>query len=242
MRYGVTFPTELARSGEVSYAGKALYLIALTVQPRSIAEVARAAGMDRAQASRLCSELVRAGWMRMVANGRKRVPVPVVPDDLQKQCVQRLTKMLAMAPQKGEFLMKRWLDLLVASDDLIENARPGLLANPLTGEPLEFDRYYLEGVAFEFTFEFNGRQHYGPTAAYTKEEAFKDQRARDLLKKGLSQEMGIVLVEVTSEDLSLENMEKKIPAVLQRNMVDREGLYLKALARACQDYHAKAVR
>ncbi|NPV70673.1 MAG: hypothetical protein HPY55_08530 [Firmicutes bacterium] len=216
--------------------GKILYLTALAVQPRSISQLARAAGVDPGHASRVCAELVRAGWMRTTGSRRGLLPVPAMPDALQEQHARRLFKMLAMAPQKGEFLMKCWLDLLVASNNLIDNARPGFLCNPLTGEPLEFDRYYLEGVAFEF----NGRQHYGPTAAYPDEQAFRELRARDLLKKGLSQEQGIVLVEVISEDLTFDNMERKIPDVLPRNIIDRDGLYAKALARASQDYRAKA--
>ncbi|MEW6048508.1 MAG: hypothetical protein AB1609_18860 [Bacillota bacterium] len=46
--------------------------------------------------------------------------------------------------------MKCWLDLLVAGDDFVDNARPAFLGNPLSRDPLEFDRYYLDGVRFEF--------------------------------------------------------------------------------------------
>ncbi|MGE5485077.1 MAG: hypothetical protein ACM3X4_08685 [Ignavibacteriales bacterium] len=176
--------------------------------------------------------------MRIERNGYRRTPVPVVPESLQHEQASRLQTLVGIASQKGEFLMKCWLDVLVASDDLIDNCRPGFLCNPLTGEPLEFDRFYLEGVAFEF----NGRQHYRPTSAYPDEQTFRERRARDLLKKGLSQEKGIVLVEVTSADLTLENMEKKIPDVLPRSVVDREGPYVKALSRLCKDYLDKTAQ
>lgn len=236
MRSGIVIPAELARSREISRTGKILYLAALADRPQSIRELAEVAGVDSGHASRVCAELVKTGWMRMDGSTRKRLPMPAMPAVLQEQRARRLSKLLELVPQKGEFLMKCWLDLLVASDDFVDNARPGFLRNPTSGDVLEFDRYYLEGVAFEF----NGWQHYGPTAVFPDEQVFKEQRTRDLVKKGLSQELGIILIEITSDDLSLASMTSKIPSILPVNAIDKDGPYVRALARLCQNYRVKA--
>ena len=236
LRCGIVIPPELALSREVGCMAKTLYMIALATRPGSISEIARVAGIDRGHACRVCAELAALGWMRMVRNGKEIMPAPVTPHTLEERRAKLLSNVVAMARYKGEFLMKCWLDLLVASSNLIDNARPGFLCNPMTGEALEFDRYYLEGAGFEY----DGEQHYGPTDAYPSEDGFKQLRTRDLLKKGLSQERHIVLVEVRKHDLSLENMEMKIPDVLPRYVVDRDSPYVKALSRICQEYRAKA--
>jgi hypothetical protein len=37
-----------------------------------------------------------------------------------------------MAPNKGEFLMKKYLDLLISSENCVDDARPQFLQNPMT--------------------------------------------------------------------------------------------------------------
>jgi len=229
-------PPELLRREGISPTAKFLYLVAQAPRPGSLAELGRIAGVERRQTARLCGQLARTGWMKLVRSGRETVPVPVCPVAVEERQAERLLKLVAMSRHKGECLMKCWLDLLVASDNFVDNARPGFLGNPLSGESLEFDRYYLDGVAFEF----NGPQHYGPTASFPDEQAFREARARDLLKKGLGCEKGIELVEITADDLSLDGMTARLPALLPRSIVDRDGPYAKALERLCQEYRAKA--
>jgi len=235
LRHQVHLPFELLRSSDIRPTEKLLYLVIEAACPQSIYELAQVTGSSPGNASRACASLAKAGWIEMVKKGRSLAPVPVLPKAIQEKQVKRLMQTLGLAPQKGEFLMKRWLDVLVCSDEFVDNARPLFLLNPLTDEPLEFDRYYLEGIAFEF----NGAQHYGPTQVYPSEQAFKELRTRDLLKKAMSVEKGIVLVEVTADDLSLQGMQKRIPRKLPQSNVDINGVYVKALGKACQDYRAK---
>lgn len=235
MRYRVALPPELLRLEHIGPTAKFLYLVAEAIQPRSVVELARVVGVDPRHTARLCAEMARSGWMKLVRSGRETMPVPVIPDAVQEQLARRLAELVGMSQHKGEYLMKCWLDLLVASDNYVDNARPGFLSNPISGESLEFDRYYLDGVAFEF----NGPQHYGPTASFPDEQAFRDLRVRDLLKKGLSREKGIELVVITAGDLSLDGMVARLPALLPRSAVDRDGPYVKALERLCQEYRAK---
>lgn len=105
-----------------------------------------------------------------------------------------------MAPYLGEFLMRKLLDNTVASTTFMDNARPSFLRNPKTNQPLEYDRLYFEGVAFEF----NGEQHYSTTSEFPDPQALQERRTRDLIKVALSLENGITLVTVVDEDLSVE--------------------------------------
>ena len=103
------------------------------------------------------------------------------------------------APNKGEALMRKVLDLVIPDTEFIDNYRPEFLKNPMTGQCLEYDRYYKLGVAFEF----NGPQHYGPTEKYPDRRDAAALRTRDLVKRGLSAENGITLIVVRAADLSI---------------------------------------
>lgn len=72
--------------------------------------------------------------------------------------------------------MREYLSLLVDSDHFEDNATPGFLVNPLSGEELQYDRFYPPRVAFEFN---NGPQHDGPTALYASGRDIRRLRARD---------------------------------------------------------------
>lgn len=135
MRQRVYLPLELIRCRDIGPTEKLLYLAAEATGPRSINELARLIGIDRGNASRGSAALAQAGWFRMARHGRGLVPISLLPKVAQQQQARQLSRALSLAPQKGEFLMKRWLDLLVASDDFADNARPPPVANPMTGEP-----------------------------------------------------------------------------------------------------------
>lgn len=45
---------------------------------------------------------------------------------------------------RGQALMREFLSDLVASTDFLDDARPGFLINPFTGERMEYDRYYFK--------------------------------------------------------------------------------------------------
>lgn len=136
-------------------------------------------------------------------------------------------KRLKRAKFRGEALMKEWLTLLIDSTHFSDNARPGFLVNPLTGEQLELDRSYLLWLACEY----NGEPH---------ESA--DQHLRDLIKAGLCVCEGIRLVIIHSEDLCLEGMLRKIgPNVPLRDLSGHEAL-IEFLEDECFTYRAAAPR
>lgn len=177
-------------------------------------------------------DLVQAGWLK-ADQTHKRAPVAFTlfkPVDVQAESEVAASRgRYTAALHRGEALMKEYLSLLVDSQEYDDNARPGFLSNPLTGQRMEFDRFYLSGVAFEF----QGPQHDGPTEGVSEEEA-SQQRARDLMKRGICSERGITLVEVRLRDLSLEGMKRKVGQLLPlRDLAGHERLIanLEATAR-----------
>lgn len=217
---------------------KYIYLAMQVIHSESLGDLARKAGVSRQAVSRAIKHLAANGWAKVIRQQRRQVPVPLVAKPVQERLARRLIDAFEAAPHKGEFLMKAWLDVLVASDDYLDNARPDFLMNPLTGDPLEFDRFYSAGVAFEF----HGPQHYGPTPLYPGDEKFREAKLRDIIKLGLSAERGIVLVTVTLGDLSLSGMTAVIPQVLPRAEVDKEGPLVRTLEQLSNQYRARAAR
>lgn len=234
----VHFPEALLSDPKLRPLSKYLYLLIQVAKPASMSQLIRVSGVSRAGVSRSCQELADQGWIRKVSKGRIVVPLPNLPKAVQEQMVRDLYSGLSSAQHKGEYIMKRWLDYLIAAEDYTDNARPSFLQNPLTGEPLEYDRLYHRGYAFEF----NGPQHYGPTAAFKNTEEYRQQRSRDLIKRALSAEHGISLVVITLEDLSLVGMSKKIPPTLMRPDFDPDGPYVKALEQVSTDYRATVIK
>ncbi len=152
--------------------------------------------------------------------------------------VSRARQRLEEASFLGEALMREYLNLIIDSDEFDDNCTPGYLVNPFTGEEMQFDRYYPPRVAFEF----NGPQHYGPTARYSNEAESRKQQGRDYIKIGICAARGINLVVVHPKDLTTEGLIRKVDGLLPLRKLDGcEHLtaYLESVSRA---YRQKARR
>jgi hypothetical protein len=132
--------------------------------------------------------------------------------------------------------MKAFLDYAIASEGYMDNARPEFLTNPATGERLEYDRYYFDGVAFEF----NGTQHNEQTDRFQSARQLRDTQMRDLIKIGRSVDARITLVTVHPHQLHPEVIVSLLPDCLPRRTLDFNGPYLRAMARFALGYAAKA--
>ena len=75
--------------------------------------------------------------------------------------------------------------------EVLNNIRPDFLKNPKTKRNLELDMY---DPITKIAVEYNGAQHYQNVAAFGNN--FKDQQERDILKRKLCEENGIVLIVV----------------------------------------------
>lgn len=93
--------------------------------------------------------------------------------------------------------------------------RPAWLLNE-TGRRMEFDGYSKEkGIAFEF----NGIQHYRRIEYFHSKKSFDKQIDRDNLKRSLSKENGVVLLEINGFDINYE----KLPLIIAAECL-RKGL------------------
>jgi hypothetical protein len=172
------------------------------------------------------------GWLKASQSNKFAAIRFTLLDPAAKRCqseVYAASRRLAKAKFKGEAIMQEYLSLIVASREYEENATPGFLINPFTGEEMQLDRYYPPGVAFEF----NGSQHYGTTDHYPSEADARKQRGRDLLKKAICAERGITLVVVHPGDLTLANMRQMTEGLLpQRCLEGHEPLIAHLEARS----------
>ncbi|MDP2858860.1 MAG: hypothetical protein Q8P50_12910 [Bacillota bacterium] len=227
---------QLLEQSELSPTEKIVCLTTAKCLPRSMNELSTKANVSKSTALEAGRKLAARRWMSFARTGRKVRPVALIPHEHQSKMVEDLETIYRLVRNRGEFLMKRYLDLRVWSDEYVDNARPEFLVNPATDEPLEYDRYYLSRVAFEF----NGAQHHSTTQAFPDDKALKEMKARDLIKKALSDKAGVKLIIVTAEDLPPDAFDKLLPDDLPLNPVDKDGPYFKALVRICTAYAAKA--
>lgn len=231
-------PADLPCDTRLSPLARYLYLMIHLKRPGSVSELSRISGISRQVVRQQCKALAEAGWVTTPAKPSRRAIVATAPRATQDALALRLKNDRWESAHAGEFLMKAWLDLLVDSDDFVDNSRPSFLANPISGQLLEYDRYYREGVAFEY----NGRQHYETTSQFRDETDLQTVQIRDQIKAGLSQKNGIALVEVTEGDLTLGGMREKIPDVLPVRFIDEDGPYVRMLTRLSEEYTSNCRR
>lgn len=243
----VTMPAGLVTDPGVGARARVLYgVLQLTPHWRSPSGQFTYPGLSalahagRNTVRRAVEELVDAGWLR-INQAHVHAPVHFWPGRFASADAQveadRARQRLAGVRYKGETLMREFLSLLVDSEEFEDNAAPGFLVNPATGERMQLDRFYPPSVAFEY----NGPQHYGATGRFTARDVAR-QRARDYMKMGICLDKGITLVIVHAHDLSLEGMKKKIGQLLP--LRDPQGHEpLKAfLASVSRKYRRKADR
>lgn len=244
----VTIPVELLRDGRVGMQAKVLYG-SLQLTPGygnstgrcSYRELSRLTGVSLPTVRRAVRELVATGWLE-VRQKNQLSPLHFTLANPEGQRWEReinaVKRRLDRAPYRGETVMREYLSLLVDSQEYDDNASPGFLVNPFTGEEMYYDRYYH--YPQQVAFEFNGPQHYGPTAKYPDEESARKQQARDYLKRGISESRGIKLVVLHPEDLTLANIRRKIAGLLPLRHLEGYEPLITFLESASRDYRRKA--
>lgn len=234
-------PAELVRSRSCGPQAKLLYGIAQLMPgfgnwqgQTSYRELAGLSGLSLNSVRTASDALQRTGWLfisrenkycplnyRLHRPGKKRWTAETVDARLR----------LEESYFRGEAIMREYLTLLVDDEQFEDNATPGFLLNPFTGEELQFDRYYYSA---KVAFEFHGAQHFGPTKRFPSEMKARRQQGRDLIKMGHCLNQGIALVVLQAEDLQLERIRGKVTGLLPlRNLEGHEPLtkYLEAVSR-----------
>lgn len=239
-------PEELLLDRRVGVQGKLLYaVLQLKVGYQgaagqfTYAELSGLTGVSLVTVKQAVKGLHKTGWLAL-SQANKFTAIhfslhnPVA--ERREAEAEAANRRLEEAAFLGEALMREYLSLIVESDEYSDNASPGFLINPFTDETMQFDRYYPPHVAFEF----NGPQHYGPTARYASEAESWKQRGRDFIKMGICVARGIHLLVLHPEDLTLALIRQKVAGLLPlRNLNGHEPLiaYLESVSRA---YRRKA--
>lgn len=183
--------------------------------------------------------LCRTGWLT-TAETRYRsvfhVHDPVT--ERQMEDLERLRLYLDNAPYAGEALLKGILNVIVDSDSYIDNARPSFLVNPLTGQPLEYDRYYEQ---HKVAVEFHGPQHDAPTELDPSVKAYSRRRVRDVLKLGLSTEAGVRVIIIRAHQLSVQGVAEAVRGHLPLRSFDRQDERIALLDELCRRYRQRAL-
>ncbi|MDB4894094.1 MAG: hypothetical protein JWN15_356, partial [Firmicutes bacterium] len=242
----VLVPAELLLDTRAKTTGKLLYAImqcspdlANSAARLTYSNLAAVAGLSVNTVKAAVLRLHQTGWLQAAKSNKFR-PIHFTlrnpADERYRSAVAGIAHRIGKAQHKGEALMREYLSLIIASDHYDDDASPGFLVNPYTGEEMQLDRYYSPSVAFEF----QGAQHFGPTKRYPDEDEARKQQARDHMKAGICKREHIDLILVHPEDLSLNALREKVPALLpQRDLAGAERL-IANLERRSRSYREEA--
>lgn len=204
------------------------------------AELRRATGLDDRTVKRAIRRLAELHWIYMVQKTRV-TPIRFQLQDADQAFKDELVKFIQEGTYFGESVMRAFLSLIIDSKIHEDNASPGFLVNPRSGKRLELDRYY---PVSRTAFEFNGPQHYVASEKHPEEEVIA-QKKRDWMKHRICKDVGIKLVVVHAEDLSLKIMLRKIGDRAPRRVLRgyRHTIkYLNASGRDCMEAIARLTR
>jgi hypothetical protein len=243
----VLVPAALLTDRRLSIHARVLYGI-LPLTPNfthpsgrfTYAELAALAHASPNTVTKALAQLAKAEWLTVErAHRLDRIRFELTVPGLTQAMndLARAQWRIGKAEFFGEGLMREYLSLLVDSNDYLDNASPGFLANPRTEALLQLDRYYPPRVAFEF----NGAQHYRATGLYTAETAAR-QRERDYIKAGMCSERGITLVIVHPDDLTLNQMRQKVANLLPLRDLTGYDLLIDYLESESSDYKRSVAR
>lgn len=234
-RIDISIPKELAADPSIDARAKSLYLQLHIHKPRSIRELAKVTGIDRRVANRLIASLIEKEWVVMRPLGNKHIIIPTMPARIQKAKLDYIRECINMSPRAGEFKMKLRFEQIIDASPWLDNVRPWFLQSTESGEFLEYDTYCPHA---KIAGEFQGRQHFETTSEFPDPEESKSIKMRDNLKAELSRNHNVVLITVTPEDLTLENMLRKIPESVPIRLIDIDGIYARGLEELCRQYIA----
>lgn len=229
---------DLISDSRLPLAAKALYMTIAQSGACSLQELSAISRVSRETVRRLVGLLVATGWATVGGREKLKVIVATRPKDTQMDLAYHLREVRSCVYPVGETLSKLVLNVEVADDRYVDNARPAFLQNRETGEYMELDRWYYEHRVGE---EYEGIQHFAVTKL-TDKEKLKEIQARDAMKAEICRAEGIPLMIITEDDLSIDGILAKIPPQLPKAHFDRNDSYVRTLDELCRDYVASCRR
>src|SRR5690606_36378422 len=98
-------------------------------------------------------ELEQHDWVYsfLEPKNRKLIYIPWMPLDIETAVAKKLEWLADNVANRGEWLMKAMLDIIVDDDDFVDNSRLKWTVLAPGDSPREFDRYFdTRKVAIEF--------------------------------------------------------------------------------------------
>lgn len=223
----------LLASTDISFRAKCLYDLICRCRPDSLSQITVISGLAWKTVKKECESLKKHGWLKSeTAKSSSTIIIPTAPSAVQTRLATDLTEYRRFWALLGESVMKVMLDNTVQSSDCLDNCRPQRMSNPETGKALELDRLYYPNIAFEF----QGRQHHQLTPLRSNEQQFERAKLLDLAKVGLGEKLGIKIVEITIDDLTIDGIIARIPKELEVQRIDRDGEYTCFIDAMGRDY------
>ena len=162
-------PSDLICDTRLPPLAKAVYMTLVQIGPCSLLELSAASQINRETLRSLVRLLVLSGWARIEGRSNHRLIVTTQPEGTQRSLIDHLKMVRSVGFPVGENLSRLVLNVEVADDHYVDNARPHFLQNRKTGEYLELDRWYYERRVGE---EYQGIQHFEVTDM-TDEQKFR---------------------------------------------------------------------
>lgn len=211
----------------------------------SLRELARRVGCSVNTLRADLKEMVFASWLFIEEGGYRSVfrlrSLSTDDASAQESMLSELRKLqlyLENAPYAGEALLKGILNVIVPETAYIDNARPSFLISPITGQPLEYDRYYERA---RVAVEFHGAQHDHPTELSPGAKAAHRQRVRDVIKLGLSYEQAVHVLVFRTPELSVERVSARVEGYLPLQIPDPQDPRIRLLNELCRRYRIRSV-
>lgn len=136
--------------------------------------------------------------------------VPWMPLDVEAMLAEELKILLDTAPNRGESLLKAFLDIFVDDPHFFDNHRYRWVVTS-DGIRLEIDRYYVDA---RVAIEFQGRQHFETVSFRDGKSDLQAQLARDRTKYLACKRQKVAFVEIADIELSWETVCTKLGGLL----------------------------
>lgn len=164
---------------------------------------------------------------------RRPVIVPFMPLTVEQMVADELQRGRNDTPYWGEWILGRWLDLIVDDDDYVDNARPESLVSGFGSYRMEVD-YLFRGARVGI--EFQGKHHFEAGPSKEEQEKLKRQQERDALKSLLCVRQDIAFVEIIGRDLSYETLVSKLGRLLPLIPPRKDRPLFRALSAMTHSY------
>lgn len=209
----VILPKAIFEDRRVTRTSKLVYF-GLRAHPKTnIKGCAENLNMPYQTVQQAIQQLRKLDWVysyRAPQTGRV-IQVPSMPFDVEVAVSDAFEQRLETVSNRGESLMKGWLDYLVDDPKFLDNHRFKWAVSPDGTVYYEYDRAYPEA---RVVIEFQGRQHFQTVQFRDGESNLQEQMARDRAKMLACERNEFAYVEIADIELSWETIRQKLDGLL----------------------------